>query len=62
MPAIAMEEEYNHTATVYQDKDPYSDDDIAGAATGLDEILLIESSLSRGKGTDVIGRDEGIGA
>ncbi len=64
--AIAMEEEYNHTVKVADvarmlgaeifDKDLYSDDDIAGIVTGLawtqvgGEILLIESSLSRGKG------------
>lgn len=64
--AIAMEEEYPHvikTADVPKmlgteifDKDLYSDDDIAGIVTGLawtqvgGEILLIEASLSRGKG------------
>ena len=64
--AIAMEEEYAHTIKVPDvarllgaeifDKDLYSDDDIAGIVTGLawtqvgGEILLIESSLSRGKG------------
>lgn len=64
--AIAMEEEYNHTIKLADvakmlgaeifDKDLYSDDDIAGIVTGLawtqvgGEILLIESSLSRGRG------------
>ncbi|GAB4023037.1 endopeptidase La [Spirosoma migulaei] len=64
--SIAMEEDYNHTvkatdiskmlgAEVF-DKELYADDDIAGIVTGLawtqvgGEILLIESSLSRGKG------------
>ncbi|QHV98027.1 endopeptidase La [Spirosoma endbachense] len=64
--SIAMEEEYNHTikaadvpkmlgAEIF-DKELYADDDIAGIVTGLawtqvgGEILLIESSLSRGKG------------
>ena len=61
-----MEEEYNHVikatdvpkmlgAEIF-DKELYADDDIAGIVTGLawtqvgGEILLIESSLSRGKG------------
>ena len=64
--SIAMEEEYNHTVkaadipkmlgTEIFDKELYADDDIAGIVTGLawtqvgGEILLIESSLSRGKG------------
>jgi ATP-dependent Lon protease len=64
--SIAMEETYNQLvkpADVTKllgaetfDKDLYSDDDIAGIVTGLawtqvgGEILLIESSLSRGKG------------
>lgn len=64
--AIALEEEYPRTikpadvqkmlgAEIF-DKDLYSDDDIAGIVTGLawtqvgGEILMIESSLSRGKG------------
>ncbi|WP_020597399.1 endopeptidase La [Spirosoma panaciterrae] len=64
--SIAMEEEYSHTikaadipkllgAEIF-DKELYADDDIAGVVTGLawtqvgGEILLIESSLSRGKG------------
>ncbi len=64
--SIAMEETYNQLvkpadvskllgAEIF-DKDLYSDDDIAGIVTGLawtqvgGEILLIESSLSRGKG------------
>ncbi|NID10074.1 endopeptidase La [Fibrella aestuarina] len=64
--SIAMEESYNQMvkpadvpkllgAEIF-DKDLYSDDDIAGIVTGLawtqvgGEILLIESSLSRGKG------------
>ncbi|MCY7356578.1 MAG: endopeptidase La [Rudanella sp.] len=64
--SIAMEEEYPHMiklpdvrkmlgAEIF-DKDLYSDDDIAGIVTGLawtqvgGEILLIESSLSRGRG------------
>ena len=64
--SIAMEEPYNHTvkeadvqrmlgAEIF-DKELYADDDIAGIVTGLawtqvgGEILLIESSLSRGKG------------
>ncbi len=64
--SIAMEEAYNQLvkpadvtkllgAEIF-DKDLYSDDDIAGIVTGLawtqvgGEILLIESSLSRGKG------------
>ncbi|GAA4446644.1 endopeptidase La [Nibrella saemangeumensis] len=64
--AIALEEEYPRTikpadvqkmlgAEIF-DKDLYSDDDIAGMVTGLawtqvgGEILMIESSLSRGKG------------
>lgn len=64
--SIAMEEEYNHAIKVSDiprllgaeifDKELYADDDIAGIVTGLawtqvgGEILLIESSLSRGKG------------
>ncbi|GAA4411410.1 endopeptidase La [Nibrella viscosa] len=64
--AIALEEEYPRmikAADVQKmlgaeifDKDLYSDDDIAGMVTGLawtqvgGEILMIESSLSRGKG------------
>ncbi|PRY45379.1 ATP-dependent Lon protease [Spirosoma oryzae] len=65
--SIAMEEEYNHIikasdihrmlgAEIF-DKELYADDDIAGMVTGLawtqvgGEILMIESSLSRGKGT-----------
>ncbi len=64
--SIAMEEEYNHTVKATDiprllgveifDKELYTDDDIAGIVTGLawtqvgGEILLIESSLSRGKG------------
>ncbi|CCH03412.1 ATP-dependent protease La [Fibrella aestuarina BUZ 2] len=64
--SIALEEPYQHQvrpADVTKllgpeifDKDLYSDDDIAGIVTGLawtqvgGEILLIESSLSRGKG------------
>ena len=65
--SIAMDEAYNSSikpadvtkllgAEIF-DKDLYSDDDIAGIVTGLawtqvgGEILLIESSLSRGKGT-----------
>ncbi|QIP11220.1 endopeptidase La [Spirosoma aureum] len=64
--SIAMEEEYNHTIKAVDvpkmlgaeifDKELYADDDIAGIVTGLawtqvgGEILLIESSLSRGKG------------
>ena len=64
--SIAMEEEYNHTVRAVDvpkmlgaeifDKELYADDDIAGIVTGLawtqvgGEILLIESSLSRGKG------------
>lgn len=65
--SIAMEEEYNHLikasdihrmlgAEIF-DKELYADDDIAGMVTGLawtqvgGEILMIESSLSRGKGT-----------
>ncbi len=64
--SIALEEPYNAAikptdvtrllgAEIF-DKDLYSDDDIAGIVTGLawtqvgGEILLIESSLSRGKG------------
>ncbi|GAB4000333.1 endopeptidase La [Spirosoma daeguense] len=64
--SVAMEEEYTHTikandvpkllgAEIF-DKELYADDDIAGVVTGLawtqvgGEILLIESSLSRGKG------------
>ncbi len=64
--SIAMEEDYPHTiklpdvrrllgAEVF-DKDLYTDDDIAGIVTGLawtqvgGEILMIESSLSRGRG------------
>lgn len=64
--SIAMEEPYNQLvkpadvakllgAEIF-DKDLYSDDDVAGIVTGLawtqvgGEILLIESSLSRGKG------------
>ncbi|HEY0111470.1 MAG TPA: endopeptidase La, partial [Fibrella sp.] len=64
--SIAMEEPYNQLvkpadvskllgAEIF-DKDLYTDDDIAGIVTGLawtqvgGEILLIESSLSRGKG------------
>ena len=64
--SIAMDEPYNAAikpadvtrllgAEIF-DKDLYSDDDIAGIVTGLawtqvgGEILLIESSLSRGKG------------
>ncbi|QKZ11429.1 endopeptidase La [Spirosoma sp. KUDC1026] len=64
--SIAMDEEYNHTikasdipkmlgAEIF-DKELYAEDDIAGIVTGLawtqvgGEILLIESSLSRGKG------------
>ncbi len=65
--SIAMDEEYPHTIKLADvrkmlgaemfDKDLYSDDDIAGIVTGLawtqvgGEILLIESSLSRGRGT-----------
>ncbi|CCH56750.1 ATP-dependent protease La [Fibrisoma limi BUZ 3] len=65
--SIAMEEEYNHVVKAADipkmlgaeifDKELYADDDIAGIVTGLawtqvgGEILLIESSLSRGKGT-----------
>ncbi|MBO0939416.1 endopeptidase La [Fibrella sp. HMF5335] len=64
--SIAMDEPYEHhirptdvtrlLGTEIFDKDIYSDDDIAGIVTGLawtqvgGEILLIESSLSRGKG------------
>ena len=64
--SIAMEEPYNHSVKVTDipkmlgaeifDKELYADDDIAGIVTGLawtqvgGEILLIESSLSRGKG------------
>ena len=64
--SIAMEEDYVHTIKLPDvrrllgaemfDKDLYSDDDIAGIVTGLawtqvgGEILLIESSLSRGRG------------
>jgi ATP-dependent Lon protease len=64
--SVALEEEYNHTVKVADikrllgaeifDNDLYSDDDIAGIVTGLawtqvgGEILMIESSLSRGKG------------
>ena len=64
--SIAMEEEYNHLIKAVDipkmlgaeifDKELYADDDIAGIVTGLawtqvgGEILLIESSLSRGKG------------
>ncbi len=64
--SIAMEEPYNHTVRAADvqkmlgaeifDKELYADDDIAGIVTGLawtqvgGEILLIESSLSRGKG------------
>ncbi len=64
--SIAMDEPYNHTVRVADvsrmlgaeifDKELYADDDIAGIVTGLawtqvgGEILLIESSLSRGKG------------
>lgn len=65
--SIAMEEDYPHTikptdvrrllgAEIF-DKDLYTDDDIAGIVTGLawtqvgGEILMIESSLSRGRGT-----------
>ncbi|QDK77641.1 endopeptidase La [Spirosoma sp. KCTC 42546] len=64
--SIAMEEDYNHTVKATDiskmlgaeifDKELYADDDIAGIVTGLawtqvgGEILLIESSLSRGKG------------
>ncbi len=65
--SIAMEEDYNHVikasdihrmlgAEIF-DKELYADDDIAGMVTGLawtqvgGEILMIESSLSRGKGT-----------
>lgn len=64
--SVAMEEDYNHTikaadipkllgADIF-DKELYADDDLAGIVTGLawtqvgGEILLIESSLSRGKG------------
>ncbi len=65
--SIAMEEEYNHLVKASDihrmlgaeifDKELYADDDIAGMVTGLawtqvgGEILMIESSLSRGKGT-----------
>ncbi|QJD78222.1 endopeptidase La [Spirosoma rhododendri] len=65
--SIAMEEEYNHVVKASDihkmlgaeifDKELYADDDIAGMVTGLawtqvgGEILMIESSLSRGKGT-----------
>jgi ATP-dependent Lon protease len=65
--SIAMEEEYNHVVKASDihrmlgaeifDKELYADDDIAGMVTGLawtqvgGEILIIESSLSRGKGT-----------
>lgn len=65
--SIALEEPYQHQVRPTDitkligpeifDKDLYSDDDIAGIVTGLawtqvgGEILLIESSLSRGKGT-----------
>ena len=80
--SIAMEEEYNHTIKVSDipkmlgaeifDKELYADDDIAGIVTGLawtqvgGEILLIESSLSRGKGVlTSVGSawrcDEGVG-
>ena len=64
--SIAMDEEYGHTVRAADipkmlgpeifDKELYADDDIAGIVTGLawtqvgGEILLIESSLSRGKG------------
>jgi len=64
--SIAMEEPYNHNVKAADvqkmlgaeifDKELYADDDIAGIVTGLawtqvgGEILLIESSLSRGKG------------
>jgi ATP-dependent Lon protease len=64
--SIAMDEDYPHTVKVADvtkmlgaeifDKELYADDDIAGIVTGLawtqvgGEILLIESSLSRGKG------------
>ena len=64
--SVAMDEEYNHAvktpdikrllgAEIF-DNDLYADDDIAGIVTGLawtqvgGEILMIESSLSRGKG------------
>ena len=64
--SIAMEEEYPKSIKVADvhkmlgaeifDKDLYTDDDIAGMVTGLawtqvgGEILMIETSLSRGKG------------
>jgi ATP-dependent Lon protease len=64
--AIALDEEYPHMVRPADlkkmlgaepfDRDLYADDDIAGIVTGLawtqvgGEILLIESSLSRGKG------------
>ncbi|OIN57819.1 endopeptidase La [Arsenicibacter rosenii] len=64
--SIAMEEEYPKAIKVADvhkmlgaeifDKDLYTDDDIAGMVTGLawtqvgGEILMIETSLSRGKG------------
>ena len=64
--SIAMEEEYPRTIRIADiskmlgaeifDKDLYTDDDIAGMVTGLawtqvgGEILMIETSLSRGKG------------
>jgi ATP-dependent Lon protease len=64
--SIALEETYPHQVrpadvvkmlgTEIFDKEAYSDDDIAGIVTGLawtqvgGEILMIESSLSRGKG------------
>ncbi len=65
--SIAFEEEYPHVVRPADlnkllgpdvfDRDLYADDDIAGIVTGLawtqvgGEILLIESSLSRGKGS-----------